>query len=85
MVPIIVARNRIAMITSTFRTSLELACSVTVPDSPPERNTARINTVIEAGMASVSSVRISTLSARKIISVVTSPVISETPPEFTAI
>ena len=84
MVAMIVTRNRPAITASTVRTSLELAFRVTVPDRPPERSTASKNTVIEAGMASVSSVRISTLSARKIISVVTSPVISETPPEFTA-
>ncbi len=43
-----------------------------------------MKTVIEAGIARVSRVSISTFSARKIIRVVTSPVIRETPPELTA-
>ncbi len=41
-------------------------------------------TATKAGTARASSWRIATLPARKIISVVTSPVISATPPELTA-
>ena len=50
---------------------------------PIDSMAASTITATNAGTASASSWRIATLPARKIISVVTSPVISATPPELT--
>ncbi len=84
MVMIIVVRNSTLMMTSTRRTSLRACTSCTSPCMPRESSSASSRTPQAAGIDSASRVRISTLWARKIINVVTSPVMSATPPEFTA-
>ena len=79
-----VARNSQATRRSRRRVSRGSRTRFTSPPSPGSSSVASSITLRKDGSASSISSLMRTLPARKIISVVTSPVISATPPELTA-